>query len=139
MASSRPILRITPQRQLNDCGIAALAMLLDLRYEPVLHAAEQAIGGIPLEGLRECELRKIARTLGYPLRAVVPANNRSCSGRAVMGIRSYVGDDHWTVVVDGRVYDTDGCVWELTDYLEFQNAWADLLLYRRDQIPGRRP
>ena len=107
-----------------DCGVAALAMLLNKPYDTVWNAAEGSITrkfGVDQNGLKD-----IASRLGHNITQVYKSNNYLAGEkykRGILRIIQNVWYDHWVIWQSGSIIDPDdGKVWLLDDYLKHHNA-----------------
>lgn len=141
------------QRYDNDCGIASLAMLLSLPWEAVWQAMEAEIGKLPWFGLTLSQLEAIARRLGVELSRAKPGQ-WSADDPAHYEFAGIVKvsfpaagkkyrDGHYAVLWRGMIFDTDGRVWRLSDYLHGYDARVATRLgvgryldaFHRDALP----
>jgi ABC-type bacteriocin/lantibiotic exporter with double-glycine peptidase domain len=135
-------LRVVAQRKNWDCGVAALASLLDEPYGDIAAAVRelfpdrQAI--IRRYGLNVSETEKVAAHLGTSL--VRRYRNKDYryldNGTGILGIFSpkMPTAGHWVVLKDGtHIVDPDGAeIWKLDDYLKHWGARPTTLLARED-------
>lgn len=102
-------------------------MFLGVRYEDVLLAFDRpVIDG----GAWVADIKRAAAKLKMPLRLRRSFDLDSDTG--ILGI-DFVGrpQNHVVVLHEGLVFDTDGTVWEVDDYLTAENAKAVSLLTRK--------
>lgn len=121
------LLQFVAQRHDADCGVACLAMFCGVRYEDVLVALDRQVIDT---GMSVKEIRETAAKLKHPVRLRRGIDLHADSG--ILGIR-FAGrrDEHVAILHDGKIYDTDGKVWDVQDYLESQHATPTSLLVRK--------
>jgi hypothetical protein len=112
------ITRVVKQRGSADCGIAALAMVLQLPYEDVFAAVakiERRWAG--RRGLYATSVQAAALRLGTRLRKRRKFDPATHDG-VLRVSRDKQEGAHWVALIDGLVFDpTDLEVWHLEDYL----------------------
>lgn len=117
---------MTVVRQKNDmdCGLAALAMLLDIPYGDASAACLQRYGtrNPNPRGLLLYHLEELAEMFGTSLKRVYKGKNYLAGKTGILGMNGGGMDScgHWVVLKDGdTVIDPDdGKVWSLDDYLK---------------------
>lgn len=103
-------------REASDCAIVALAMYLDKSYEDVLRAASEVDRKHKGKyGLYENEIKKIAQSLGVVLKRKKVVDFEDDYGILNM-------PDHVAVLRNGLVIDTNGTIWDVNDYREYQKS-----------------
>lgn len=110
------------QRHDWDCGVAAIAMLLDLPYGDVAARVRERITDARLRsrGLLLYQMEQVIRACGYRTRRV---HRRRGYLDGVTGILALNGGlcgrvGHWVVVKHGMVLDPSGGeVWHIDDYV----------------------
>ena len=127
-----PLLHVIPQRHSSDCAIACLAMFLGVRYEDVLVAVGKSVID---HGMTVKEVKDTAAKLKTPLQLRRHIDLDTDTG--ILGIqmperRGHVRQDHVVILHAGLVFDTDGTVWEVDDYLQATHAKAVSLLVRKE-------
>lgn len=129
-ARPAPLLWFVGQRDAGDCGVAALAMLLDVPYETALRACHSAPGVRLERGTSARQLVRAGRDLGADVRRVRAGHYhlRRCCG--VLGVDLPDGRGHWVYVCGGVVYDPDGGVWGVGEFLATHDGRAADLLVR---------
>ena len=138
MASHPPRrLTVIAQRHKMDCGIAALAMLLDVSYERVaILAYALAAKDVPTAGLTMREVQAIAWQCGSSL-----DRHRTYelgTARGILSVRREPTWWHLVMLQRGVIVDpTGGRVFDATDYLQSQQARACTLLVRGTQEAAR--
>jgi ABC-type bacteriocin/lantibiotic exporter with double-glycine peptidase domain len=127
-------LRLVPQRDDWDCGIAALATLFAVSYDTVADVVDRHIAA-KHEGLFVTELVAIAAVLGYRLQAVGAVEGRvslAAHQAAILGVLIEAGltteRAHWAVVHGGHVWCPTGARAPLHDYLARHRAEPFALL-----------
>jgi ABC-type bacteriocin/lantibiotic exporter with double-glycine peptidase domain len=108
------------QREGRDCTAACLAMVVGVEYEVALGALRQ-VGGRTLDkSYRLCYVERAAALLGRPLRRRRRGQYDPKFTAGVICIRGWK-KAHAAVLWHGIVFDTDGRVWLVKDYLA---RWA---------------
>ncbi|XUO88433.1 cysteine peptidase family C39 domain-containing protein [Halomonas sp. KM072] len=105
------------QRTENDCGCAALAILLGLSYEEVANAWRASLNREP-NGSTYTDLLKVAAHLGYTLKR----------GRTTNGIRRIRPEpranySHWVVLLGNWIYCPTVGIYHKDHYA--WKAWGD--------------
>lgn len=111
-----PIFRVVLQREAADCTVACLAMVAGVGYDSAREAI-RAVGGRPRRGTyRLCVAERAAALLGMPL---VRRRMKTYDPRSVVGIVCMRGPRkaHAAVFCRGLVFDTDGHIWFVDDFL----------------------
>lgn len=126
-------IRLVPQRNLGDCGVACLAMLTRQPYEDVFltvaqNADKRRRGR---RGLTTRQMLRSAKALDFPLVERKPGKFDLETDEGILGVDWRDGTGHWAYLVDGWVFDTDGLVWAVEDYLTEEKGKADCLLVPR--------
>ena len=108
--SAAAVTRIVINREPNDCGIVALAMLLGLSYEDVLRATTLSDRHQGRKGLWTRTMQRIAKRLGHTLR--------------VRSTVDWDGDygllrlpEHAAILRNGLIIDVDGTIWDVETYM----------------------
>lgn len=126
---TQPILRIVPQRHAADCTVSVLATYAVVSYEEALVALSGEDPGV-LYGTYTPQLEKAAAQLGITFKRLKKTQYRLDD--EIVGILSVSAKawdtDHWVILMDGKVLDTDGSVWEAEDYFAAKKAKPGLLL-----------
>jgi ABC-type bacteriocin/lantibiotic exporter with double-glycine peptidase domain len=113
-------MRLVLQRANGDCGIAALATLLDAAYEDIYLAAAAVDSRHGKSGLRQRDMVAIAKILGVRLKRKRSAINLACD-EGILDVkwikkRTYAG--HYVVLGNGVIVDpSDGRIADPEDYL----------------------
>lgn len=104
-------IKLVPAREKSDCAISALATYLGETYENVLReAARVAPASTDNSGLTSHEIKKVAAALGKPLKWRKKVKlNTDC------GILDL--ENHVTILWKGVVFDPDGTLWDVHDFL----------------------
>lgn len=123
--------RLIEQRREGDCGLAALANYLHVRYEDLYIEAVKVHPQIRKgDGLLLRHLQEIAKRVAHPLRIV-----RRCdleADKGVLGVlwnntkRQY-GTGHWVVLIEGKILD-GAELYNSEEYLIEKNARPGWLL-----------
>jgi len=123
MARSAGI-KVVQQKKDYDCGIAAMAMLLDVSYGDV-SAATRALYGTTKpnkRGLLLYHMEAIAEELGARLKRVYKAKNYLSGQTGILGMNGGLMDaaGHWVILKDGDtiIDPDDSSVYKLYDYIE---------------------
>jgi hypothetical protein len=124
-AEAVPLLRLTPQREDNDCACAAMATYFGLSYEDVLRAVTLIDGRRGKGGLYLPQIQAIARGFGKTLRAHRKFNIEEDEGLLRVLV---AGDAHIVVLKRGLIFDSNLAVWEADLYLVSRKATATTLL-----------
>lgn len=125
-----PLVRIVLQREPWDCGVAALATATGVDYEAALAACSGVLRRRPGRGLTAPALLRAARHLARPMRQRVPGTFGLRQSAGVLGLDYPDGSGHWAFTLGGTLYNTDGAVWDLAEYLVAHQARAAELLVR---------
>ncbi|TXH14487.1 MAG: hypothetical protein E6R03_09170 [Hyphomicrobiaceae bacterium] len=123
----QPFLRVVLQRHECDCAVAALAMYLSVRYEDVLLAFDKPVIDV---GAIVKDMVAVADRLKQPLRVRRKFDLESDSGILRVDLLNDT-KAHVVVLHDGIVFNTDGAVWDVDDYLTAENAKPMQLLTRK--------
>lgn len=126
------ITKVVPMRADGDCGIASLAMLLNLSYEDVFVAAaavdpkRRGRNGLTIK-----EVRAIAKKLGVKL--AYKRKFKLSEQDGIVGLEN-TGDDegHWATVKEGIVFETNGAVYSIEDYFLANPTWKATCLLTED-------
>ena len=126
-----PVIKVVPQRNDTDCGVAALSMLSGLPYEEVLIAAARSAECE--NGMYLTQICEVASELGIELATkragrydlendtgILHVSDRKC--------RVY----HVVVLRRGLIIETDGSIWDADVYLASKRFKAGSLLVRED-------
>ena len=113
-----PIVRMVAQRESGDCTVACLAMATGVQYEEALAALQKVGGRRRNKAYRLCYVERAASLRGRPL---ARRRRGGYDPRSSAGIVCVRGGQraHVAVLWNGLVFDTDGRIWLLDDYLEF--------------------
>ena len=126
-------IKVVVQKKAYDCGIAALAMLLDKPYGDVSKAVRELYEPKKFRnGLAVYQLEAIGEHLGVPLKRIYKSKAYLTGQTGILGINwGKTGDSrgHWVVLKDGdTVIDPeDGSVYKLFDYVEGNGRTATLI------------
>jgi hypothetical protein len=105
-----PIIQIQLQRELADCAVASLAMLLGESYEDVLRVVTTIDRSQGKRGLWTRTLQRIAKQLGHTLRIKRTFDLESDYGLLRL-------PDHAVILRNGLVIDTNATLWDADAYL----------------------
>lgn len=103
-AGAAPLVRVTYQRGDHDCGVAALAMLLDLEYDVVLAGFAGADRTLPTRGATSWLLARVAAALGFRVRRRLARGFDAAWCRGVLHLTYPSGLAHWAYARDGLLY-----------------------------------
>jgi hypothetical protein len=123
MAKSAGI-KVVNQKHDYDCGIAALAMLLDKSYGDVSAAVRALYGKTKpnKRGLLLYHMEAIAEELGARLKRIYKAKNYLSGKTGILGMNGGLMDaaGHWVILKDGDtiIDPDDSSVYKLYDYVE---------------------
>ena len=127
-----PLVRVVLQRRTDDCGVATLAMLLNVTYDDVWTDLMKIRSDVPTDGISEQLMRRLASMAGYDLQSVPPGGYPVGWCHGIIGIDFPHGDGHWAFTSYGYLYDTDGYVWVVEDYLAYHQVQLGPLLTLAD-------
>ena len=135
--AAKPI-RVIKQRKNWDCGLACLAMLLDLDYGDVSRRVRETIPVIPRRGLGAYHLEEIAASFDKPLRRIYRSNtylaNRPTGILGVNGGKMcWAG--HWVMLKEGVVIEPwheKRAIYGLDEYLKDSKSRSGILLVLED-------
>lgn len=121
---SLPFVKIVSQRHKADCGIAALAMLLGTNYEDVFAAfshTRRSATDPRVYGMHTKQIVATARRLKVELTMHRAFDLESSIGLLTVEKLDPKPDEfvqHLVLLKFGLIFDTDGIVWEPSDYFE---------------------
>tara|TARA_Y100000310_G_C20583778_1_gene764337 strand:+ start:358 stop:777 length:420 start_codon:yes stop_codon:yes gene_type:complete len=133
---------IRPVRQQKDydCGLACLAMYLDLPYGDVIWTARNHFDRIPptKRGFVMRHVLELAETLDRPLVPIYRGTDYLAGRTGILGVvggpkMNWAG--HWIVLKDGHTVidpDDEHSVWSLTDYLRRWKCRTGCVLVAED-------
>lgn len=111
-----PVVKLQTQRAPGDCGICALAMLLQVSYEDVLGAAVKTTASARVHhgGMFTRDMKRVAKRLGVTLTL-----RRAIDLEQDEGVLSLARDEeaHAVLLKAGLIFDGDGTVWEPETFL----------------------
>jgi hypothetical protein len=138
MAKSSGI-KVVQQKKDYDCGIAAMAMLLNISYGDV-SAVVRALYGTTKpnkRGLMLYHMEEIADQLNNQLKRVYKAKGYLTGKTGILGMNGGTMDSagHWVVLKDGDtiIDPDDASVYKLYDYLEENKCRPATLLVRTNE------
>jgi hypothetical protein len=109
-----------------DCALIALAFYLGEPYDDVLRVVSHVDMDMGKEGLTTRQIKKVAEVMGHPLRLKRTVNFDDDYGIVLW-------KDHATVIRNGLLFESNGTVWEPSDYfLAFPTATAVSILIARE-------
>jgi hypothetical protein len=122
----KPLFQAQRKRHEGDCGVAALADLLQIPYEEVLVGAAQIVPMVLTRGLDNDEIIKVAKKFGMTLEERDYKDIDFKRSVGILGAKlasNTQGDEHAVVLARGVVYDSETeAVWAVRDYLEHYKA-----------------
>ncbi len=127
-------MRVIKQRHQNDCGVAALAMLLDKDYGDVAVATRARFPVMPKRGLNIAHVIDIAMDLGRLLRVVYKSNTYLLDhSEGILGMNGGKLDSagHWVVWKEGCILEPwheKHAVYGLAEYLQMNKCRTATLL-----------
>lgn len=105
-------MKVIPQRHDWDCGVASLAMLLDIPYGDAAQIVRDVIDDPLLKkrGLILRQLEEIFDHLGQPTKRVYRSNQYLEGRTGILGLNGGDCDPcgHWVVLKDGMIIDPSG-------------------------------
>lgn len=125
MAEQKPFLVIKPNisREPKDCAMVALSTYLSKSYEDVLRAVTEVDRRYKgKSGLYVTQMRRTAKELGYSLKTRKAVDFHEDYGILIL-------DNHVVILRNGLVFDYDGSVWDVDDYLAHYGYTPEGLLY----------
>lgn len=129
-------IKVTKQRHDWDCGIAALAMLLDKPYGDVVMLARELIDQKKLKrrGTIIADLHIIADSFGTALQLIYRKVGYLEGQTGILGMIGGEMDKagHWVVLKEGKVVidPDDASVWGVQDYLKRHGCRSTVLLVK---------
>jgi hypothetical protein len=122
VGAGAPVIRVVAQRETNDCGVAALAMLTGETYEEALRAVTQVDEEAGREGLTIAQLKKAASLMGHSVKRRRKWDLDSDQG--ILDVEFGDGSDgHILMLVEGGwLIDTDSQLWRADVYLATKGA-----------------
>lgn len=121
---SFPFVQVVPQQEHADCGIAALAMLLNKRYLDVYSAAVTKRFPKPHDsGMYTRQLQQLARRFGVSLVLRRSWDLENDCGLLTVERTEKKPDEfvqHLVLLKFGLIFDTDLTVWEPESYFDMQ-------------------
>ncbi len=125
-----PLVSMCPQRHMADCGVATLAMFLDVTYEDALLALGGEIPNVIRRGVWFPELQRAAARLGVTTKFKRRPDLELDEG--ILNIKHRDGSQHVVVLREGVLFDTDLTVWRIDDYCAAKRATTGALMIRED-------
>ena len=122
-----PVVRMVVSRREADCGICALAMLTGKDYEDVLLAVGKIDPTAGKRGLWSTQIKKAAAILGVKLRSRRTFDLETDTG--ILNVKfPHDEPEHAIFLKDGMAFDSDGLIWEVSDYLAAKKLTVGHLL-----------
>ncbi len=125
----RKLFTVYPQKHGADCGIAALAMALNISYEDVLVVAARIIPTVLTVGLTSVEMAVIAGQLHKSFSIKEPVDVMKDTG--ILSVKYANGEEHAVFLTRGLVFEptSGGDVWDVKHYLKHNKCKAmDILI-----------
>lgn len=124
---------VVRQRGNWDCGIAALAMVLQKQYADVSYPVRELIPVMPRRGLGLRHLKALAASFGVHLHCHYKSKDylRQFKGVGILSINggAMCWAGHWVVIKNDVVIDPDDeRIYSLTEYLQQHKATTGALL-----------
>lgn len=129
-------IKVVSQKKDYDCGIAAMAMLLDASYGDVSAVVRSLYGSTKpnKRGLMIYHMEGIAEAMGAPLKRAYKAKNYLSGKTGILGMNGGTMDTagHWVILKDGDtiIDPDDGSVYKLYDYIEENKCRPATLLVK---------
>ncbi len=121
--------RVIGQRRGWDCGIAALAMLLDKPYGDVSAAARELLN--PRNGMSIKDAERVAAHLGKPVTRIARRRDYLDGQTGMLAVAGEGVDKsgHWVIVKAGAIIDPfTSRVWAIAEYMAYMKARPCTLL-----------
>jgi hypothetical protein len=128
----RPLFRVCRQRHDGDCGVASLAMALNLSYEEVLVVASRIAPKVLVRGLYSVEIQLIAEEFGRELEKSLKPDLDTDTGILVVQYKDKT--EHALFLTNGLVFEptSNEEVWDVEQYLKRFKARVLHLLKEED-------
>lgn len=124
-----PIIKAIAQRHAADCGVACLAMICGVPYENALVAVAQEAPNVCITGVWTDQIVRAAKLLGFSLRRRKRFDLDADTGILHIHFPKLTSDrEHFVVLWEGRIIDTDGGLYLNDVYLSVNRATANMLL-----------
>lgn len=129
-------IKVVSQKKDYDCGIAAMAMLLNVAYGDVSAVVRSLYGSTKpnKRGLMIYHMMGIAEEMGTPLYRTNKAKNYMSGKTGILGMNGGKMDaaGHWVILKDGDtiIDPDDGSVYKLYDYIEENKCRPATLLVK---------
>lgn len=123
MRRQRVGVKVVAQKKDYDCGVAAMAMLLNVSYGDISAVCRSIYGSTKpnKRGLLLYHLEGIADSFGVPLIRLYKSKNYMNGRTGILGLNGGNMDTagHWVMLKDGiTIIDPDdGSVWNVDDYI----------------------
>lgn len=136
------VIEVVVQKDIADCGVAALAMLTGKSYGEVMAVVPaRTRGDLSKKGISVAQLRKYAKALGCPLRYVKDGDLSNVVG--ILDLQRYAEEGnprkgyegHLAIVAKGVVINpNDGGIWTDIDAFFKTRRWAPLGVLVRQEV-----
>lgn len=124
-----PLFQLVYQHGKADCGVAALATLLQEPYEDVLISAGQFNPRVLKNGLYGNDLIRIAMEFGVTLHRRTRHIDLD-DHIGILGLKFPKGAEHWVYLSNGLIFDPDekGKIWDAYEFVKsFRGKVTELL------------
>lgn len=116
----KPFIQTVTQRQTHDCAVAVIAMLFDLNYE---QAFMQFRGSVWKEGASNRQITNVCKRLGWKTSWKLKPDIENDTGLLFVSFSKNPTELRHVVLLDeGRIFDTDGMVWDAEFFLSVKEA-----------------
>ena len=131
------VIKLCPSKgwdTVSDCGICVLATITGKSYEDIVAAAHPIVGDRWKTGLYTKQLIAVAETLGVKFRVRRKYDLETDSGILTTAITNHIPgrepirENHFVVLIDGRIYDSDLHVWAVDAFKQHYTADFKALL-----------
>jgi len=115
--------KVVPQRRDWDCGVAAIAMLLNAPYADVSQVVRQTIDDPKLKrrGLILWQVEKVIEAFGFTVKRVYRKRDYLDGATGILGMNGGTMDEagHWVMIKEGMILDPDdGSATAADDYIK---------------------
>lgn len=122
--------KVIPQQSPSDCGVACIAMLLDISYEDAYVEVAKIDKRRSRNGLYMSQIKKAAAALGKTLSSKRNYDPEEVTG--ILAVEFENGLGHVVLLWKGVVIDTDATIWEYDTYLALNKVTPGSLLVLKD-------
>ena len=125
-----PVVKMVVSRQDNDCALCALAMLTGTDYNDVLLAVNKVDTVAGKRGLWSTQITKAGALLGFTFRTKRKFDIENDTG--ILNVKFPDGEEHAILLKGGMVFNSDGTIWEVEDYIAAEKLKVGCLLVLDD-------